>query len=151
MHIEVSYMHFQHVDRICWIHVGHDIVKSKIKTNMGMLFLFDVLNMSILSCPARGTHDTFNVLTTRDLRRGEELLANYVTGESTPFSQHFRRLFNVTCACCAACSRATQTAGLWQLVPLRGYSMFLNTDLINTKPFQTAVLIRVLPHTTPCL
>ena len=50
--------------------------------------------------------ETFNVLTTRVLRRGEELLANYVTGESTPFSQHFRRLFNVACACCA-CRRAT--------------------------------------------
>ena len=46
-----------------------------------------------------------------------------------------------------------QTAGHCQrqLVPLRGCSMFLNTDLINTKPFQTAVLMSVLRHTTPCL
>jgi hypothetical protein len=40
------------------------------------------------------------------------------------------------------------TARLWQLVPLRGYSMFLNTDLINTKPFQRAVIMRDLPHKT---
>ena len=38
MHIEVSYMHFRHADTRYWMHVGHHIVKSKIKTNMRMLF-----------------------------------------------------------------------------------------------------------------
>ena len=47
MHIEVSHMHVWHADRRCWMHVGHHTVQSKIDTNMGMLFLFDVFNMSI--------------------------------------------------------------------------------------------------------
>ena len=47
MHIEVSYMHFRHADTRYWMHVGHYNVPSKIDTNMGMVFLFDVLNMSI--------------------------------------------------------------------------------------------------------
>ena len=40
------------------------------------------------------------------------------------------------------------SARLCQLVPLRGYSMFVNTDLINTKPCQKAVILRDLPHKT---
>ena len=54
MHIEVSYMHFWHADRRCWMHVGHHIVKSKIMTNMGMLFLFD---SQTWSCVSQHTHE----------------------------------------------------------------------------------------------
>ena len=54
MHIEVSHMHFWHADRRCWMHVGHHIVKSKIMTNMGMLFLFD---SQTWSCVSQHTHE----------------------------------------------------------------------------------------------
>ena len=33
----------------CWIHIGHDIVKSKIMMNMGMLFLFSSQTWSCVS------------------------------------------------------------------------------------------------------
>ena len=66
--------------------------------------------------------DTFNVLTTRALSRGEELLANYVTGESPPYSLHFRRLFKETCACCAC--RGT-TKNCWALPAAAGPSATL--------------------------
>ena len=55
MHIEVSCMHVRNADRWCWIHVGHDIVKSKVMTNMGMLFLF---GSQTWSCVSQHTHES---------------------------------------------------------------------------------------------